>query len=55
MPWIDLVDLTSRNIIGDILMVLPEKQNKSILYHWIDFHIVFDHWFDYFKDETEKE
>jgi len=42
MPWIDnwdLVDLTSRDIIGGFLKVLPEEQIKSILYHWITYKL----------------
>jgi len=42
MPWIDnwdLVDLTSRDIVGGFLKELPEEQIKSILYHWITYKL----------------
>jgi len=42
MPWIDnwdLVDLTSRDIIGNFLSELEEDQIKKILYYWLTYKI----------------
>jgi len=42
MPWIDnwdLVDLTSRDIIGGFLQEFDYEQIKNILYHWITYKV----------------